>query len=108
MTPTPEDDRLMRLAAAVTDTTDVDWNAWGDDPGIDGGVVPGFKLLATVGTVARGADPWPEQDPTFLDATQSQFWGCLRLEGILGQGSFGTVYKAWDPVLEKHVALKLL
>jgi len=98
----------MRLAAAVTDTTDVDWNAWEDDLGPDRHVVPEFKLLATVGSVARGADPWPEQDPTFLDATQPQFWGRLRLEGILGRGSFGTVYKAWDPVLEKHVALKLL
>src|SRR5262245_23930286 len=100
MTPPPEDDRMMRLAAAVTDTTDVDWNAWEDDFGTERDVVPEFKLLAAVGNVARGADPWPEQDPTFLDATQPQSWGRLRLEGILGQGSFGTVYKAWDPVLE--------
>jgi len=103
-----DDDRMMRLAAAVTDTTDVDWPAWEHDLGGAQDVVPGFKLLAAVGSVARCADPWPEQDPQFLDTTEPATWGRLRLEGIIGRGSFGTVYKAWDPVLEKHVALKLL
>jgi serine/threonine protein kinase len=35
-------------------------------------------------------------------------WGDLRLLARVGQGSFGEVYRAWDPHLEREVALKLL
>jgi hypothetical protein len=31
----------------------------------------------------------------------------FELQAELGQGSFGYVFKAWDPILERHVALKV-
>lgn len=34
-------------------------------------------------------------------------WGTLEIREELGQGAFGTVYRAWDPVLRRDVALKL-
>lgn len=34
-------------------------------------------------------------------------WGHLRIEGLIGEGSFGRVYRAFDPVLQRDVALKL-
>jgi serine/threonine protein kinase len=34
-------------------------------------------------------------------------WGSLAIEGELGAGSFATVYRAWDPNLERPCALKL-
>ncbi len=34
--------------------------------------------------------------------------GRYELLGKLGEGGFATVYRAWDPTLERHVALKLL
>jgi len=35
-------------------------------------------------------------------------WGRYVLEGKVGRGGFGSVYRAWDPVLEMPVALKIL
>jgi serine/threonine protein kinase/peroxiredoxin len=34
--------------------------------------------------------------------------GPYRIEAILGTGSFGTVFRAWDTTLERRVALKVL
>ena len=34
-------------------------------------------------------------------------WGHLDLLNIVGRGSYGTVYRAWDTRLERLVALKL-
>jgi eukaryotic-like serine/threonine-protein kinase len=38
----------------------------------------------------------------------AETWGSFRLLARVGQGSFGEVYRAWDPHLEREVALKLL
>jgi hypothetical protein len=35
-------------------------------------------------------------------------WGNFQLLQRLGQGGFGEVYRAWDPVLEREIAVKLL
>ena len=41
-------------------------------------------------------------------ATRSRSWGEFQLLQRLGQGGFGEVYRAWDPVLEREIAVKLL
>jgi serine/threonine protein kinase len=35
-------------------------------------------------------------------------WGPFQLRQRVGAGAFGEVYRAWDPTLEREVALKLL
>ena len=39
---------------------------------------------------------------------ESQRWGQLQILSSVGEGAFGSVYRAWDTVLHRHVALKLL
>jgi eukaryotic-like serine/threonine-protein kinase len=39
---------------------------------------------------------------------QGRTWGSFRLLELVGKGSFGEVYRAWDPHLERDVGLKIL
>ena len=35
-------------------------------------------------------------------------WGRYQLLEMIGEGSFGAVYRAWDPQLESELAIKIL
>jgi serine/threonine protein kinase/formylglycine-generating enzyme required for sulfatase activity len=63
----------------------------------------------------RPADAFPPDVETVLQATESDELGPLaplslgryRVTGRLGQGGFGTVYRAYDDVLGRDVAIKV-
>ncbi len=50
------------------------------------------------------------EDPATDDGTQSALgnWGPLHLLAEIGHGGFGTVYRAWEPLLKREVALKII
>jgi hypothetical protein len=54
-------------------------------------------------TVARG-DPGPEG----ASAEGAGQWGRYPLLQKVGEGAFGSVYRAWDPQLEREIAIKIL
>ena len=40
--------------------------------------------------------------------TQGMVIEGYRIEGVLGKGAMGIVYKGWDEDLQQHVAIKMI
>jgi len=87
------DDRLIEEASGVADRR----------PATTASTSEGIRLLDRIGRMfatAPGASPGSEHESLFV-------WGTLEVRCLLGAGSFGEVYQAWDPALQRDVALKL-
>jgi serine/threonine protein kinase len=90
-----DDAALSELAGAVLDGSAIDWQvAETRTAAADRPLVDQLRRLADIARVHRE------------DAHGT--WGSLRLLERIGVGSFGEVYRAWDPHLDRDVALKLL
>jgi serine/threonine-protein kinase len=106
----PDDARLIQLAEAITDGTSPDWEAAVSSAGTrkERQLVRELRIVANLAAVHRGLDL--PSGPGEMTSSQDRpaRWGQLELREEIGRGYFGTVYLAWDAVLERHVALKLL
>jgi TolB-like protein/Flp pilus assembly protein TadD len=121
------------LAAAIADGKAVDWKrVFGDSSGPDRRIlVEQFRLIARIaGAYTSHDDPRDRDDapdpPATPRATKPPHsgttregpadhksgelgrWGDLILIEEVGRGSFGTVYRAHDPQLDRPVAVKLV
>ena len=91
------EERLLRLAEAIADGRQVDWKqAVADDPDSSDGI-GALRVIESL-----GAAHTPPVQP--IPAS----WGQLTIHEKIGEGAFGEVYRAFDPSLERDVALKLL
>jgi alkyl hydroperoxide reductase subunit AhpC len=67
-----------------------------------------LDALTTGGYCPAGWTPGaPTIDPGSTLGPESMM-GPYRIEAVVGSGSFGTVFRAWDTLLERRVALKVL
>jgi serine/threonine-protein kinase len=123
-----QNDALLHdVAGAMVDGTPVDWaSAESTDDEAMRRIVRELKVIAAIadvhGTLSPSSDQQDiENQPINLDTPQQRgvsdvespsetqpTWGTLRLLGKVGEGAFGSVYRAWDTRLAREVALKLL
>ncbi|MBA3269973.1 MAG: protein kinase, partial [Acidobacteria bacterium] len=102
-------DPLVEAAGLVADGVVLDWGSVSSSLSTDDDRAIADEL-ALVARVAAGHRHLHELLPTDaagraeLDRT---VWGHLELLEVIGRGSYGTVYRAWDGRLDRQVALKL-
>src|SRR6185369_11601876 len=91
------------LLASISDGRPADWDAAeraasaGDRPRLE--VLRGLSRLADFN---RGLQRVPD------DRSGAESWGELVLLECVGAGGGADVWRAWDPGLEREVALKLM
>ena len=97
------DDAFDRAAAQIADGEPVDW------PAVEGASstpdekerTASLRIVDAIARVHRALPPDPAQDA-------GRVWGRYRLTQMVGSGSYGSVYRAFDPELEREVAIKIL
>lgn len=100
------DQRVWTLADAVARGSRVDWTKESTEVIADERrqVILELQALERLMRV-HGA---PSDAPDEAGASSLARWGDFELREPIGAGRFGTVYRAWDPKLERDVAIKLL
>jgi eukaryotic-like serine/threonine-protein kinase len=120
------DGRLTPLTAAVADGVDVDWEA-AESRAVDAEERDLIRQLVVLARLVRTFRSQGESDaaaPSERGAAEPQLcpdspldqartsplesWGHLKIRSEIGRGNFGMVFRAWEPGLEREVALKLL
>jgi serine/threonine protein kinase len=105
------DERWLKLAQAVSNGEQVDWDHLSQQPGDEqeNGVVRALRAVEEIARVHKSSAPTatgavePNQQPS-----DPHRWKHLEIIERVGQGTFGAVYRAREGGLDREVALKLL
>jgi serine/threonine protein kinase len=118
--PAEEDPRLIRILEAIADGSPVDWSEAAD---VVSPVTDPLRELRVIAQLAAVHRQLIEKDSAQSlgdvlsvlpaasvqpDRSKGVPWGPLLVLDEIGGGSFGKVYRAWDPSLDHEVALKRL
>ena len=112
----PSNDALIAdLAGAILDGAPIDWaSAVSSVDPVDRSMLEQLRVLSDLARhhrqIARSppSDRPDREEMSGTSANGLEPWGPLRLLERIGGGEFGDVYRAWDPRLDREVALKLL
>ncbi len=110
MTDGPDDPALLALGAALSDGAAIDWK--GEQERAEGEdqqrLVEALRDLAPLLAAHRTATSADAPPTGSQPVPPARTWSHLLLFEAIGAGAFGTVYRGWDPQLEREVAVKLL
>jgi Tol biopolymer transport system component len=98
---------LDRLAQAISDGDPVDWaSAESDAPPAERRLVRELRVVSEIAKLHR---TYREDglDRT-SDLPRPRVWAHLTIRESIGSGAYGAVFRAWDPQLDREVALKLI
>ena len=102
--------RVTELAEAVADGRDLDWLSTesSSTDAIERKLIAKLRAVQQINAlyVTRGGRRSDESGRIHLNP--GEVWGNLEIREHVGRGRFGDVYRAWDPALDREVALKLL
>jgi RIO-like serine/threonine protein kinase len=116
----PPDSLIDRAIEAVADGEPVDWDVLDSQaPDDERELLKCLRILDGISELHRStqddADAAEESVPQLtitgpetMTEDRSDSWGRYRLIERVGEGSFGNVYRAWDPELEREIAIKIL
>jgi eukaryotic-like serine/threonine-protein kinase len=106
---TPEAAWLLALGARVSDGGTIDWDqAQRDALNADQALlVKQMRRLATVVAAHRSDGMGGTGLPAPSAPPPVRHWRHIVLFESIGAGAFGTVYRGWDPTLDRDVAVKL-
>jgi Tol biopolymer transport system component len=94
-----------RIVDAISDGKRIEWERERDDEQADPETLAALELIHRIARAHRGS---PESAARTGDSDEgSRVWGSLVLRGPLGEGRNGEVYRAYDPGLQRELALKL-
>ncbi len=96
------------VSRAVADGEAIDWEALAVDTQTRA-TLQQLRVLAEVARLHRDTLPDPGSTATLPPppVQAGDVWGHLTLRGEIGRGARGYVFRAWDPQLDREVALKL-
>ncbi len=109
MSETPDDAWLIALGAAISDGAPLDWDELerkANDTRTKR-VVQQMRGLSRI-VDAHRSDSANDPPRSGAPSSPARHWRHIVLFEALGSGAFGTVYRGWDPTLDREVAVKLL
>src|SRR3954462_13084542 len=110
-------ERLATIIAALADGSDVDWHAADGGTGQRRRRVQTLRSIGSIISAHRTLQPLRRGDasPTPVTAPRTSppdtsfgTWGSYVLVEHLGAGTSADVFRAYDPTLDRYIALKLL
>ena len=109
MNDTPEDAWLIALGSAVSDGAAVDWDTLERRATTDQErqVLHEMRGIARIVDAHRSDAIKDADEPPVPLPAPARHWRHIVLFESIGSGAFGTVYRGWDPALDREVAVKL-